>query len=39
MLPECSREQLLKKNAVPLDRKISVFLGKTQSHARVGVVM
>ena len=47
MLPDCSREYLLKKiswgcmppnppsklTAAPLDRQISVFSGKTQSHA------
>ena len=47
MLPDCSREYLLKKvswgsmppnppsklTAAPLDRQISVFRGKTQSHA------
>ena len=47
MLPDCSREYLLKKiswgsmppnppsklTAAPLDRQISVFMGKTQSHA------
>ena len=47
MLPDCSREYLLKKNlwgsmplkppckltAAPLDRQISVFSAKTQSHA------
>ena len=48
MLPDCSREYLLKKKflgehtpkpppskltAAPLDRQISLFMGKTQSHA------
>ena len=41
MLPDCSRDYILKKisnppsklTAVPLDRQISVFIDKTQSHA------
>ena len=51
MLPDCSREYLLKKiswgsmppnppsklTAAPLDRQISVFMGKTQSHACLGL--